>query len=380
MRDIENLGSRVWGVDALRVVAMMMIVGLHYLLFGGVLDHTSGVNRWFAWFVESLLFIAVDIYVLISGYFLVMQRKFRLKPLAKIWVQAFFYSVLFYAWHVYAMGGGIQLRELLRALFPVRYGLYWFVTAYVGMFLLSPFLARLAQSLSRREYWRFLMVMTAAFSFYSFFRPESDPFKMVGGYCVFWFIVLFFWGGYIRLWGISVGKAKAWWVYVMASVATFLLSIPVEWILHAEGFKVKTLGIQGFYQYNSPTVLLAALALFLFFLQTEKPHGFIGRAISWMAPLTFGVYLIHENAYIRKELWYHWISTGTACESSVWYLAMHMAVTVIGVFLACILIDAVRAKLFRLLSPAADVVWNRLAGTCAAWYLKWEERWIGKDE
>ena len=166
----------------------------------------------------------------------------------------------------------------------------------------------------------------------------------------------------------------------MASVATFLLSIPVEWILLAEGFKVKTLGIQGFYQCNSPTVLLAALALFLFFLQTGKPYGFIGCAISWMAPLTFGVYLIHENAYIRKELWYHWISTGTACESGVWYLAMHMVVTVIGVFLACILIDAMRAKLFRLLAPAADAVWNRLAGTCAAWYLKWEERWIGKDE
>ena len=102
----ENLGSRVWGLDALRVAAMVMIVGLHYLLFGEVLDHTSGVNRWFAWFVESLLFIAVDIYVLISGYFLVMQRKFRMKPLVKIWVHAFFYSVLFYAWHVYAMGGG----------------------------------------------------------------------------------------------------------------------------------------------------------------------------------------------------------------------------------------------------------------------------------
>ncbi len=380
MREMKISESRVWRLDALRILAMVMIVGLHYLLFGGVLVYTSGVNRWFVWLVESFLFIAVDIYVLISGYFLVMQRKFRLKPLAKIWGEVFFYAMLFYVWHVYTMGGGIRPKELLRSLFPVRYALYWFVTAYVGMFLLSPFLARLAQSLSRREYWRFLMVMTAAFSFYSFFRPESDPFKMVGGYCVSWFIVLFFWGGYIRLWGIPVGKEKAWWVYVAASIATFLLSIPVEWILLAEGFEVNTLGLQGFYQYNSPTVLLAALALFLFFLQMEKPHGFFGCAVSWMAPRAFGVYLIHENVYIRKELWHHWISTGTACESSVWYLAVHMAVTVIGVFLACILIDAVRAKLFKFLAPAADAVWSRLAGTCAGWYLKWEERWIGRSE
>ena len=277
-------------------------------------------------------------------------------------------------------GGGIQLKDLLRALLPVRYELYWFVTAYVGMFLLSPFLARLAKSLSRREYWRFLMVMTAAFSFYSFFRPESDPFKMGGGYCVLWFIVLFFWGGYIRLWGIAAGKSKAWWVYVMASVATFLLSIPVEWILLAEGFKIKTLGFQGFYQYNSPTVLLAALALFLVFLQMERPRGFFGCVISWMAPLTFGVYLIHENMYIRKELWGHWISTVSAREGNIWYFAAHMAVTVLGVFLVCILIDAVRAKFFKILSPAAERLWKYLSEKFSIWYLKWEAHWIGEEE
>ena len=224
------------------------------------------------------------------------------------------------------------------------------------------------------------MVMTAAFSFYSFFRPESDPFKMGGGYCVLWFIVLFFWGGYIRLWGIAAGKLKAWWVYVTASVATFLLSIPVEWILLAEGFKVKTLGFQGFYQYNSPTVLLAALALFLVFLQMERPRGFFGRAISWMAPLTFGVYLIHENMYIRKELWGHWVSTVSVREGNIGYFAAHMVVTVLGVFLVCILIDAVRAKFFKILSPAAERLWKYLSEKFSVWYLKWEAHWIGEEE
>ena len=64
------------GIELLRIIAMMMVVGLHYLNFGGILWSDAIVNRRIAWGVESFLFVAVNCYVLISGYFLVIMKKF----------------------------------------------------------------------------------------------------------------------------------------------------------------------------------------------------------------------------------------------------------------------------------------------------------------
>lgn len=108
---------------------------------------------------------------------------------------------------------------------PVRYEAYWFVTAYFGLYLISPFLAHFAHSLTKQQYLRFLAISTFLFGFYSFFRPESDPFKVQGGYSVLWFIVLFFWGGYIRLWNLSMPKGKALLIYSVSCVFTFLFML-----------------------------------------------------------------------------------------------------------------------------------------------------------
>lgn len=60
--------------ELLRIVAMLMIIVLHYLNKGGLLvDYTSdrtGVN-YAAHLAEAFCIVAVNCYVLLSGYFLV---------------------------------------------------------------------------------------------------------------------------------------------------------------------------------------------------------------------------------------------------------------------------------------------------------------------
>lgn len=65
------------GIELLRIVAMMMVVGLHYLNFGGILWSEAVMNRRIAWGIEAFLFVAVNCYVLISGYFLVKAKNFH---------------------------------------------------------------------------------------------------------------------------------------------------------------------------------------------------------------------------------------------------------------------------------------------------------------
>ena len=342
-----------------------MIVGLHYLLFGGALYKSVGINQKLAWLLEAFFFLAVNCYVLISGYFLVTKKNFHISRVFSLWLQVAFYSLLFYAGHL-MIHPAIQFhwKDFFHALFPIRYEAYWFVTAYFGMYLLSPFLAQFARSMTQKEYLKFLCITTLLFSFYSFFRPESDPFKVQGGYSTFWLIVIFFWGGYIRLWNVSFEKTKAWMIYIIACLCTFVSSWPVHWILTKEGYKVGRFGLNGFYNYNSPTVLLASLMLFFLFYKMKIGNQCIRNIVLWMGPLTFGVYLIHMNQYVARELWGHWIHVDSAYMSNVGYFMFHMLVTVVGVFLICILFDATRKKLFSYIYVCAIWFRKQLSSKC----------------
>ena len=57
-------------LDLLRIIAMIMIVTLHVLGKGNGFAITDPVIRMFSWTLESLCIVSVNLYVLISGYFL----------------------------------------------------------------------------------------------------------------------------------------------------------------------------------------------------------------------------------------------------------------------------------------------------------------------
>ena len=348
---------------------MLMIIGLHYLLFGGPLFHAKELNLNLAWLLEAFFFVAVNCYVLISGYFLVMKKEFHMKRVLSLWLQVVFYTVIFYVMHLY-LHPAFHWKDFFHVILPVRYEAYWFVTAYFGLYFISPFLANFAHSMTRHQYLRFLIISTLLFSFYSFFRPESDPFKMQGGYSTLWFIILFFWGGYIRLWDFLVPKERALMIYVISCILTFLSSWPVHWLLKMEGFKVGKFGLNGFYNYNSPTVWMASLALFFIFYKIEIGNRWIRKTVLWMGPLTFGVYLIHMNQHVAKELWGHWIHVSHMYSGSPELFLGHMLITVLGIFIVCILIDWSRLKLFQFFAPLSNMIWESLVGK-----LKFLEKW-----
>ncbi len=90
--------DRQLNYELLRILAMLMIVCLHYLSKGGFLGVPAreqiSVSGYAAWLIEAFCLVAVNVYVLISGYFGgVSETKDVLKRPLKIWKQVIFYSV-----------------------------------------------------------------------------------------------------------------------------------------------------------------------------------------------------------------------------------------------------------------------------------------------
>ena len=64
--------ERNYGIDLLKIVSMFMVVILHILGHGGVLEHALdlSLNDTIAWFIEILCYPAVNIFALTKAHIL----------------------------------------------------------------------------------------------------------------------------------------------------------------------------------------------------------------------------------------------------------------------------------------------------------------------
>lgn len=337
--------------EMLRVLAMAMIVAMHYMLKGGIAVPMSGngsVVNHAAWLIEAFCIVAANCYVLISGYFLV-EAEWKLKKLIVLVAQVFFYSMLI---PVICMLFGIgnvaewSVYEWIFAILPLQMDHYWFATSYVLLFMLVPILAPGIRQLSQKQ----LQVTIGILLFYYCVIKSISPILLSTdnyGYDLGWFICLFLIAGYIRLYGIPFfeGKAKSCVIYTVCSLGIFGISAAAGWICRQTGALKYYMDMP--YCYNYFLTLTGAVALFYVFKQMEIKEGKTAGFICRIAPYTFGVYLLHENLAVR-ELWPEWLGVGSVRDSLLFIPQMLIAVVIVFVF--GILVDLVRKKIFGLLS------------------------------
>ena len=67
------------------------------------------------------------------------DKPFKISSVFKVALQTVFYSVIAIL-ILYCFGGSIGIRTAITEMLSPVYGCYWFVTAYIGMCLLSPLL------------------------------------------------------------------------------------------------------------------------------------------------------------------------------------------------------------------------------------------------
>lgn len=114
--------------ELLRIIAMFMVVILHWNTNSGLLldvgSPVTGAGVW-SLVTESVCIVAVNVYVLISGYFL-SSCTFSFRRVAQVLVQTLFYTVLIPP--VLAFVGVLSWSEVLNpyhiwnSIFPVQSG------------------------------------------------------------------------------------------------------------------------------------------------------------------------------------------------------------------------------------------------------------------
>lgn len=337
--------ERMANLEVLRCVAMMMVVVLHYLGKGGLLPGLTAplsAQDTAAWLLEAFCIVAVNVYMMISGYFL-CESSFKFSRLLQLWLQVWIYSVVI---GVLAVATGIvpaqeiSTHYYLTLLFPVTMGHYWFLTAYVFLYVLLPLLGEGLRRMTKQQFQVALVLLFTTFCLLKSvlpFRLEEDS----KGYDCIWYLCVFCVAAYIRRFGIPFlqKKSHALILYLTGVFGTFGEAM----LLHL--FYLKTGSLELIlkipYEYNHIFPFLASVGLFCLFLDS-RIQGKIGGVAVKIAPYTLGVYLLHENLGVRYA-WQAWL--GTKVISNAWQLLAWTMLAVVVVFVLGILVDLVRKTL-----------------------------------
>ena len=347
--------TRQANFEILRVLAMLMVVTMHYLIKGEVAVSMS-VNQepvnLMAWFIQSSCIVAVNVYVLISGYFLI-DTKWSVRKLLSIICQVWFYSLGIPLVCLCLSIGGVGewgLYDWLAVLFPFQMEHYWFATAYVILYLLTPVIKAALEGLKEQEFRGVIFSLLLFFSVGKSIIPVKVPTDRYG-YDFGWFICLYLIAGYLRLYGVGWFNRirKGLLVYGMGTAVIFLYSVLLGY-LSQKGLPL-SYAMDMTFSYNHLLVLISSLGLFYGFRYMRLSHTRTGIVCTRIAPYIFGVYLLHENIAIRS-LWQSWFGTHLVRDSLLFL--PHMLFTVFSVFLLGILVDYIRYSIFQRLFGVMD--------------------------
>lgn len=316
-------GPRNSSIELLRILCMMCIIGHH------IITNVLSVNFHYPLytFIDTLMHVAVVVFVLITGYFGI---RFKLHKLIPLEAQIIYYSVISCC-VAFFIFDSIQVKQLLLSAFPVTTHVYWFMSAYMELYLVSPIINRLLDVLSKRQFVYLLCVL--GFSYCVLF--DGDTFN--AGTNLTGFTFLYVLGRFIRLYRIYERLNIR---ILLCCLCTYVLIVLACSFLPTTG-RIFPHFINCFYRYNGVgNLFFGVVILGLFFRWT-----FYSPLINRMAKSVLAIYLIHENhaisqfVYIKPVLYLH---NSIHLVGGVSALAMIIIIT-----LSCIALDQIRIFIFR---------------------------------
>lgn len=229
-------------------------------------------------FIEQLCSIAVNVYILISGYFSI---TWKIKNILNLILQVCLYTVLIALLFFLIHHESIRFTDIL-----IIGKSYWFIVSYLILYILSPVLNSYSNHINIREYRILLSIYFCFEIIYGWYFGLGG---FSGGYSALSFIGLYLLGRYLRLYSsfhraISIKKTVAYYLVISFIPAFFV------WIYIYVNGDTNAIPISNFLiDYNCPFVIAASVLFFLIFSKLNLSSTFI----NYLSSSSLAVYLIH---------------------------------------------------------------------------------------
>ena len=324
--------ARQTNIELLRIIAIAGVIFLHYYNadIGGASKYVvrGSVNYYVLMALENTFICSVDLFVMISGYFLSRSNKRSVGRVLSLLLQTSILRGLIYCLTIWIDGKSFSGQIFLRVLIPTC----WFVILYSALYLVSPLLNHAFVATKKKQavlllFFLFSVWPTLVDLANAFYKYDITSLSSVGmygsqnGYTIINFFLCYLMGAYVR--ELDLSKLKKANLLFLLLVDIALISIWCSWVVTTAR------------SYHNPLVVFAALLFFLLFLKMDLG---IKPAINWIAESTLSVYIGHTwfLPYFRIEDYVN---------RSLFVLVLHIVVTVVCIFGLCAALD----KIYHLL-------------------------------
>lgn len=287
--------NRLYGLDLLRIISMILITVIHYIGYSRILSNPSlhSFNGIILNMLSALTTIAVNIFVLTTGYFS-CEKKVNFKRIFFLWAQVVVISIALTVIGFLCLNKSFSIVPIVKTFFPILTGHFWFFAMYVVLNILSPFINVLVANLSKK--WHFALCVLGFLIISVFFvsNPLISHYTYIAnprGIC--WFVYLYIVGAYIKKHGINVSK--------------LILGLS-GMVLFAGIFALKFIGIEGYGNMKltedySVLSLAFSVVAFALFKDASIKAPFIQKIVTALSSCSFFVYIIQEHDLIRNWYW-----------------------------------------------------------------------------
>ena len=315
---------------------MFFILMFHFSDWGGLINIDSCIpNKILGCFFNLFGNFGVNLFVLISGYFLI-NSKFKFKKLLKLTTEVFFYSVTLYIVCIFLKITTFSIEEFKKVIFPISYNMYWFATTYIGLYLLSPFINKLLNNISRTEHKNLIYLLIILLSIIPTLLIDSTFINSD----LMWFVLLYIISAYIQKYQISYNNNKK---LLISIICLFSIMFAISVAL-AVPLKLEVKYFTHLNKMNSTIMLAVSILTFMLFKNLKVPDN---KIIPFVSKSTFGIYLIHINTHLRVYLFNSILKMPKYYNSNTFKLMGYIFLSSLGIFIICMLIDTLRRIIFE---------------------------------
>lgn len=334
--------SRQSNIEAARILSMSLITIWHFNIHG-----MGGGNYLSFRYLIPFINYGVDLFILISGYFLI-----RLKP--KVIIQLAIVVITFEVFSLICAKffyGDINVLEFTKNIIdPLGNSQYWFITYYIALVLLSPVLNKSLETTDIRLLRRFIILLSV-FNAVScwLFSSKLDQ----GGYSLFNFIYLYCIGQYVHRDNLSakLTKLRILSIFIIATIVNLVIVACLIFKNQDADFESLAFSLAG--KYSNPFTIVCAVSILLIFLK----YDFNSKTINVFASCSLGVYLLQDGA-LGKYIYQYQVEV--AADGNLTDYLLLCATLFVGFWFSSFILMRPIKKLSNLTTQCFGIMANRL--------------------
>lgn len=335
---INLVKVRLSNIELLRILSMLGVLIVH-ADFGALGEPTRAellstpTYTVIRTSLEAFAIVAVNVFVLISGWFGI---NFRWSSLCKSLFQCvFFFFGIYFICYIFGL---VEIRPLKGVYMSLMLSENaWFVKSYLGMFLFAPVMNAFIESASKKQIKIFLLCFFVFQSIYGWISTGAS--FISGGYSSFSFMGLYLLARYV--W-VHKPQWSQWSIrrdFTAYGILSLITTLGILLFTYLDIYPLYAM----FIRYSSPLIIAAALFLLLAFSKLSLSNTFINK----VAASCFAVYLFHFILF--PQYMRGWIQSIASEYAGVTMAGLILAL-LLGFYATAILIDQVRIMVWNFVS------------------------------